>query len=253
MKPILGSKIIFLFPFLLVSMQSCQQAPSDASIQTAIAYTEQAKESAIPTLTNTLLPTSTRTHTSTPSLSPSPTATETPLPPATLTAVAQASTATQVAANSTATYDSYNQNLTSTAAARFATSTKSASNATATRDSLNRRATGTALVINNRKTEIAGYSPIARKELVTYPDNHKGEKVVIRGRIFNINGNTELQIWIDDSFDAAYIVMSSSFSGIYENDYITIYGTVWGENCGENAYGAEVCQPLLVDAFFDKN
>jgi len=43
--------------------------------------------------------------------------------------------------------------------------------------------------------------------------------------------------------------MRETFSGIYEDEWITVYGRVAGEHCGENAYGAEVCSRLLRDAF----
>jgi hypothetical protein len=113
-------------------------------------------------------------------------------------------------------------------------------------------ATATKVAQNARATEIAEYEKISYDELVTYPDSHIGEKVWVEGRIFNINGNTELQIWLGWTYDAAYIVMREPFSGIYEDNWITVYGTIYGENCGTNAYGAEVCQPILTDAFYTK-
>ena len=103
-----------------------------------------------------------------------------------------------------------------------------------------------------RKTEIASYDTIDYKELVTYPDSHIGELVKVEGRIFNINGNTELQMWLGWTYDAVYVVMRDEFSGIYEDNWITVYGEVYGENCGTNVYGGEVCQPLLWDAFYTK-
>jgi hypothetical protein len=54
------------------------------------------------------------------------------------------------------------------------------------------------------------------------------------------------------SYDAVYVVMRSPFSNIYEDDWIVVYGTIDGENCGTNAFGAEICQPLLIDAFYEK-
>jgi len=103
-----------------------------------------------------------------------------------------------------------------------------------------------------KATEIASYETILYKELVTYPDSHIGELVKVEGRIFNINGNTELQLWLGWTYDAVYIVMRDSFSGIYEDNWITVYGEVLGEECFNNAYGAEICQPVLFDAFYTK-
>lgn len=100
--------------------------------------------------------------------------------------------------------------------------------------------------------EIAKYQPIDPRELITYPNNHIGEFIVVDGRVFNINSDTELQIMVGDNFDAVYIVTKDPFTGIYEDDTITVYGLVFGENCGENAFGAQVCQPLLMDALIVK-
>jgi hypothetical protein len=99
---------------------------------------------------------------------------------------------------------------------------------------------------------VGEYGPIYWKELITYPEAHVGEKVQVRGRVFNINGDTELQIYIAGTYEAVYVVMQSSFSDIYENDVITVYGIVAGENCGTNAFGAEICQPLLDDSFYTR-
>lgn len=103
-----------------------------------------------------------------------------------------------------------------------------------------------------RSAEIARYQPIDVRELITYPNNHIGELITISGRVFNINSDTELQIMVGDTFDAVYIVSRDPFTGIYEDDTITVYGLVFGENCGENAFGAQVCQPLLMDALLIK-
>lgn len=103
-----------------------------------------------------------------------------------------------------------------------------------------------------RAAEIARYQPIDHRELITYPNNHIGELIIVSGRVFNINSDTELQIMVGENFDAVYIVTRDPFSGIYEDDTVTVYGLVFGENCGENAFGAQVCQPLVMDAFLFK-
>lgn len=111
----------------------------------------------------------------------------------------------------------------------------------------------TARAKSARATEIAKYVKINAKELVTYPDSHTGEMVVIRGRIFNINSNEEFQIWIDGaSHEAVYVVMAQPYDDLFENNYVTIYGLVAGENCGTNSFGAEICQPLIAGVFYEK-
>ncbi len=111
-------------------------------------------------------------------------------------------------------------------------------------------ATATATLTSAQRIPL--YAQIDPRELTTYPNNHTGELIAVWGKVFNINGDQELQIWVAGGYDAAYIQMAEPFSGLYEDDVISVYGTVAGENCGTNAYGAEVCQPLLIDAFYVK-
>jgi hypothetical protein len=144
--------------------------------------------------TSTRTATLTRTSTPTRTITPTKTSTPTPLPPATQTALAVAASQTSEAMNATATAQAYlTQKL------------------------------QTAIAISNRATALAQYKEIDSRELVTYPNNHKGEKVIIRGRIFNINGNTQLQMYLGWSYDAVYVVMRRPFSNIYEDDWIIVY------------------------------
>jgi hypothetical protein len=97
------------------------------------------------------------------------------------------------------------------------------------------------------------YSEIQNRELSTYPDNHAGERVKVKGMVFNINSDSELQIFLGNSSDyPAYIVFDEPFQGIYEDEYITVYGVVYGETCGTNAFGGEICQPLIEADFYEK-
>jgi cytoskeletal protein RodZ len=194
----------------------------------------------VPTDTNTPQPTST----------PTPEPTETPLPPATQTALAALALQTEVAQNATATRQELNSEQTATVDARNATATQAASDKTATAEAINANRTATAQVLSAQATKIAEYATIPWKDLVTYPDKYKGQKVKVSGQVFNINGDTELQMWIGDGSEAVYVQMSDSFSDIYEHSWIIVYGTVEGENCGTNAFGGTVCQTLLLDAFY---
>lgn len=76
---------------------------------------------------------------------------------------------------------------------------------------------------------------------------------MVRGMIFNINNTKELQIFAGGSSDyPMYLVFDAPFSGLYENDYITAYVVVGGSECGTNAFGGEICQPLLFVDFWEK-
>ena len=110
--------------------------------------------------------------------------------------------------------------------------------------------TSTLLPAQETATDIALYKPISAQELVTYPDNHIGEFVFIQGRIFNIIGNTDLQMYVGSGYDAVYVQMQDPFRGIYKDDYITVYGIVAGTNCGTNAFGGQICQALITAATF---
>jgi hypothetical protein len=225
-------KIICLIVSVII-LSSCSPEPQVSDIQTAIAETSVAQptltftSSPLPTSTNTLNPTDTSTSTMT--LTPTSTDTATPVPPATLTQQVHDATQTQKFEIATMTQVAKNQYATVTSVMK--TSTAKARNATA--------------------TEIASYEDIYWKDLATYPYDYLGQKVVVRGRIFNVLGNI-IQIYFAGTYEALYVTLQKNASGIYENDTVTVYGIVGGEECFENAYGAEICQPSLEDAWYTK-
>lgn len=112
--------------------------------------------------------------------------------------------------------------------------------------------TSTVELRNKQATEIARYQPIDWRELVTYPDNHAGEFVRITGRVFNVVDNETIQMFISGTQEGVYVSMRDPFAGLYENDTITVYGMVLGSKCFTNTLGGQVCQPFLMDAFFQK-
>jgi TM2 domain-containing membrane protein YozV len=205
--------------------------------------------------TNTPSPSATFTNT--------PTITETPKPPEQLTAEAisveqtqadlnKTATAERIALDRTATENSRIIQNTATAEAKLYQQTELAKNKTATASQLAYQKTATAGVMATVKAKKAEYEEIYWKELNTYPESYEGKKVWVRGRIFNINGNQEFQAYFAGTYEAFYVVTNKPFSDLYENDYVTVYGTVDGEFCGTNAFGGEVCQPLIIDAFYEK-
>ena len=132
------------------------------------------------------------------------------------------------------------------------TSTVAAKDITSTHQAYWAPYTATAEVLNAYATQIASYGTISRQELVNYSDNHFGENVVVRGRVFNIISQEAIQIYIDGSYDSLYISFFDPISSVYENDWITVYGMVGGEECGENAFGATICFPVLYADFYEK-
>jgi len=179
-----------------------------------------------PTLTASPIPTAT--------ITPTPPPTNTPPPPATQTAIAIQQAHTQVALKATTTAQAIRENKTATAQA------------------LNENKTATAQVKAETATALAAYLPIDWRELKDYADQHIGELVKVKIRVFNIISSTQLQGYFSGSYDAIVVEMRNPFSGIYENDTITVYGIVYGNQCGTNAFGAQICQPALIDAFYTK-
>lgn len=102
------------------------------------------------------------------------------------------------------------------------------------------------------QAEIDQYKTIDPRELATYPDNHIGEMVKVKISIFNLTPPDQLQGWFIGTSDALIVQMREPFSGIYKDDVITVYGIVIGKQCGTNAFGADICQPALMDGFFTK-
>ena len=106
--------------------------------------------------------------------------------------------------------------------------------------------------ISAQKTEIAMYKEIDWRDLTTYTEKHIMETVHIWGKVFNINSDQEMQIWINNSNEAVYIFFPNSFSDIYEGDLVDVYGFVREKYCGTNAFGGEVCQPLILASILEK-
>lgn len=194
--------------------------------------------------------TATLAATATPRPSATATATTTAtLIPETATAYAQemavaqatldhAASQTAVAEAATATRAAYAAGVTATAKAVGATQTQRSAQATQTR--VAKAATADYL---------AQFVDIDYRELRDYAGQHEGEKVCIRGRVFNIVGDDALQLYFAGTYDAAYVEFERPFSGIYENSSIRVCGIVYGEYSFQNAMGGTVSQPALYLAF----
>lgn len=110
--------------------------------------------------------------------------------------------------------------------------------------------TSTAVAATN--VYLQQFEQVNVRDFVTYPDKFKNKKIKVSGTIFNVNGDDQFQIWISGTRDPAYIIAKESFDDLYENNFVTIYGEGQGENCGKNAYGGEVCQPLIYGLIIQK-
>jgi PBP1b-binding outer membrane lipoprotein LpoB len=225
-------KYIVFLSILIIILSGCAK-PSEEIIQTAIAQTEEAKATVIPKFTvsptNTLSPTMTLT----PTITMTPTITLTP----TVTMKPAQITATVIQA--TQEYQAEMRLLTATAV-----------QATKEYQSAMKMATATSVQATNDYK--ASFKTIAWKELSTYPDNHSGEKIKIRGRVFQIIQASAMMLWYPGTYDAFNVVFNKEFSGIYEDQTLTIYGTVVGEYCYDTRAGGSNCVPQIIGEWFTK-
>ncbi|MEZ4515622.1 MAG: SH3 domain-containing protein [Chloroflexota bacterium] len=119
----------------------------------------------------------------------------------------------------------------------------------------------TATPIPTSTPDIRGdYSEIDIRELDSYGNKYLGDKVRLRGKVFNILDDG-LQMWVripgGGSFDNVAVVVTWISDDIlpdqvYENTYITVYGRVIGTFEGTNAYGGSVSQPLIYAEIIEK-
>jgi hypothetical protein len=96
------------------------------------------------------------------------------------------------------------------------------------------------------------FKSINYKELRDYPDQHKGEQVKVQGRIMQIIGGIDMLVYFSGTYDLFYVVYKTPYSGVYENNQITVYGTVAGNYCYDTAAGGQNCVPKINNAFFVK-
>lgn len=96
------------------------------------------------------------------------------------------------------------------------------------------------------------YEKVPMRDFLTYPDKYINKKVSANCRIFNVVGDKSIQCYFAGTSEAFYVETLRSFDDLYEKDYLTIYGLGGGEKCFTNMMGAEICQPLITNAFYTK-
>lgn len=105
------------------------------------------------------------------------------------------------------------------------------------------------------------YAEMDIRELDAYAANYIGDKVKLRGEVFNIMGGDSLQMWVREpgggTFDNVAVVVSWASDDIlppevYEDTWITVYGTVFGTFEGTNAYGGTITQPWIFADIIEK-
>jgi hypothetical protein len=224
-------KRIFVSIIVLIIITSC--GPSTDVIQQTINQAVKQTLTALPSPTlrpsDTPIPTKTNT--------PTITSTFTPIFTPTFTLQPQEKTATMAAA--TKTKQALEKLITATLIA--ATKTKQAEGKVKTATS-----------VAATKTRIAEFQPIHYKELRDYPDNHTGELVKIKGRIMQIIQGRDMLLYFAGTYDLFYVSFTSSYSGVYENNEITVFGKVIGTYCYDTVAGGTNCVPKLTGYWFEK-
>ena len=102
---------------------------------------------------------------------------------------------------------------------------------------------------------IGDYGTIDARELQTYADNHKGEKVKLTLNIEYFTpgtDNKELQGYISGTQTEIIVDLVNSASGIYVGDTVTIYGTINGNYSYTSTAGWNMTEPQLINAFYTK-
>lgn len=106
----------------------------------------------------------------------------------------------------------------------------------------------------------AEYVEMDIRELDAYPTKYVGDKVKLRGQVFNIMDDG-LQMWVrkpgGGRFDTVAVVviwLSDSIlpEQVYNDTWITVYGRAKGTWKGTNAYGATITQPLIYADIIEK-
>lgn len=98
------------------------------------------------------------------------------------------------------------------------------------------------------------------RELDAYPLKYVGDKVKLRGQVFNIMSDG-IQMWVrkpgGGSFDNVAVVVTWLTDSVlpdqvYEDTWITVYGRAMGTFEGTNAYGGTITQPLIYADIIEK-
>jgi len=252
----MNRKIYFiLLCIFILTLSGCStksNIPSVEEIQTVIAQTVAANPTATINETPQLIPGAVPSETTTvielpvPIMTSSPTITPTVLP-ATGTAQVFLGTAQAIESTQTAIVQARKETLesqiTATLVAMAIEATDMANSLTATQEVVSIGATATQIANYELATQMPAYTGIAWRELKSYPEKYIGHKLVLAGKVVEIDAPKNfVKIEVDD-YDWVDITMQRPFEGIYIDDTIKAYG-IW---CGSGVLKITWC---MGDAFY---
>ncbi len=97
------------------------------------------------------------------------------------------------------------------------------------------------------------FEDIVIKEFITYPKNYENKLIKLNCKVFNVISDDQFQCWIPGTYDSYFVFSANKYNDIYEDDILKILAVGAGEHCGKNAFGGEVCQPIVVmDSYIHK-
>lgn len=114
------------------------------------------------------------------------------------------------------------------------------------------RAERAAITATKRQAFVNAAAAIPYNQLEKNPNRHKGKKVVFRGQIFQIqedDGETWMLLSVTDEgygfwTDNVWVEYDGTIRGA-EDDIITVYGTITGEQSYETQIGGETYVPKM--------
>lgn len=221
--------VILMSVLFLISACSGSKRMSDEEIQATISVGIEQTQLANPTSTYTNTPTDTPTYT--PTFTSTPTFTNTP----TVTLTPTITNTPTITLTPTVT-DTPTPSLTPTRTNTL-TPTKAPYQFTQT-------------AYAKTQDYMAQFKQVDWRDFYTYPDKYKSDYVKLACRVFNVISEGQFQCWYPGTYEAFFVLSVEDFDDIYENDYLTVYGIGGGEYCGTNAFGGEVCSPIVVADFF---
>jgi starvation-inducible outer membrane lipoprotein len=249
------SYLILISILFLTGCSTKSDIPSVEEVQTVIAQTIAANsiaavvETPQPVGSGVLSTTDAVTGLTVPTITTSATITPT-VPSATGTAQVFLATAQAIAATQTTIKQAIMETsiakeiqLTATLVAMSIDSTDTAISLKATQEVFNINSTATQIAGEILATEMPAYSEIAWKELISYPDKYIGHKLVLGGKVVEIDAPKNFVKIEVDEYDWVDVTMQRPFEDIYIGDSIKVYG-IW---CGSGVLKITWC---MGEAFY---
>lgn len=99
------------------------------------------------------------------------------------------------------------------------------------------------------ESNVEDYGELDYEDTMRYPEKHKGEKVVLNGKVIQVIGSRsigfQIRFSISGSSDVVYVYVNDIDYNILENDRMTIYATVKGIKTYSSIFNQSITIPSL--------